>query len=376
MEIAIIGWYGTETIGDRAILAGIFNVLSRVYDVFTIRLGSIYPFYTERTVSEDMDFYKEISKNRLTELTIFNSRSPKELKQAISSSQIVMVGGGPLMDLAEMNMLEYAFLYATQKKKAKIIFGCGWGPLKDVNRIKQVGLLVQLSDATIFRDVISLRTCEEYIPNAMHKVKSSIDPACFACHFFKENAPQKKNDHVSINFRDVAIEGKQYSSKEIPDNIFINIVESVKQSTLLPIQLIPMHTFFIGGDDRVFLERIKTEINDPQVEVVHRPLSLCETMEQYYHAQMCVGMRFHSILLQTLLNGNNYIVDYTHPQKGKIMGLIGEFGMSDHYRTRYMSLYEGAPFEIKIEEKKVYTYSSEFVGQEIEKYVSVLKQYV
>lgn len=28
MKITIIGWYGTETIGDRAILAGLFSFLT------------------------------------------------------------------------------------------------------------------------------------------------------------------------------------------------------------------------------------------------------------------------------------------------------------------------------------------------------------
>ena len=28
MNICILGWYGTETIGDRAILAGIISLLS------------------------------------------------------------------------------------------------------------------------------------------------------------------------------------------------------------------------------------------------------------------------------------------------------------------------------------------------------------
>lgn len=57
MEITIIGWYGTETIGDRAILAGIISLLSKSISNLSIRLGSLYPFYSERTLYEDSDFF-------------------------------------------------------------------------------------------------------------------------------------------------------------------------------------------------------------------------------------------------------------------------------------------------------------------------------
>ncbi len=45
VKIAIIGWYGTETIGDRAILAGILSILNKAYGAYDVKLGSIYPFF-------------------------------------------------------------------------------------------------------------------------------------------------------------------------------------------------------------------------------------------------------------------------------------------------------------------------------------------
>lgn len=374
MEIAIIGWYGTETIGDRAILAGIFNILSKVYESFSISLGSLNPFYTRRTVLEDLSFYKKVSNERLYELNIFNSLDPHELKAAIRSCQVLMVGGGPLMDLGEMNMLEYAFLYATSKKKKKVIFGSGWGPLKDDYRIRQACLLVKLADFTIFRDSISLQECKKYIPVDDNKVKSSIDPACFACQYFLENALEKRNDHISVNFRDVSLEGKQYADRVIPDDIFVDLVVDIKNNVNLPIHLVPMHNFYIGGDDRIFLNKIEKLINDPQVSVIHRPLSLFETMEEYYHATMCVGMRFHSVLLQTLLNGNNFIVDYTDPNHGKIKGLINEFDMIDKYKPCYFSLYDDAPKKFDFYSTANYNYSATFVNNNSSIYCAILKQ--
>lgn len=44
-KICILGWYGTETIGDRAILDGIFILLDKVFCEYELYLGSLNPFF-------------------------------------------------------------------------------------------------------------------------------------------------------------------------------------------------------------------------------------------------------------------------------------------------------------------------------------------
>ncbi len=78
MKITIIGWYGTETIGDRAILAGLISFFDKSYVNFEIKLGSLYPFFSERTINEDYSFYKEIIRKDI-KIDLFNSKDSKEL---------------------------------------------------------------------------------------------------------------------------------------------------------------------------------------------------------------------------------------------------------------------------------------------------------
>ena len=49
-------------------------------------------------------------------------------------------------------------------------------------------------------------------------------------------------------------------------------------------------------------------------------------------------MRYHSVILQTLGNGRNYILDYTEPNKGKIQGFIKDIDKIDFYKERYINL--------------------------------------
>ena len=374
MEVTIVGWYGTETIGDRAILAGLIHVMADVFPSFNIRLGSLYPFFTERTLAEDIDYYRGISSQRLQLMTIFDSRCPRQLKSAIKQSDLLMVGGGPLMDLAEMSMLEYAFVYAKKHHVKSLLMGCGWGPLKDERIIQKAVRLIDIANYTVFRDSTSLEQCRQH--SDAQNVSSSIDPAFFACHHYKCHVKESpKRTHIAINFRDVALEGTHYAEKAIPENVFVDTIKGVTAQTDKIVYLVPMHYFAIGGDDRVILQKIEREINTKQVQTIHNPLGLRETMDMYYHAQMCIGMRFHSVVLQTMLNGNNYIVDYTDPLTGKIVGMIKQLNLEKDYEHRYYSLHsDKSVFQVNVNNIESYPYDIQMIEAYKQIYLDVLER--
>lgn len=375
MEVTIIGWYGTETIGDRAILAGIFRILSDSVGEFSIRLGSLYPFYSQRTVIEDKDFYKKAAKNPNFSIKIFDSRNPYELKGNIKKSDVIMVGGGPLMDLQEMSMLDYAFHIANSYKKKCVLMGCGWGPLKTEKAIEISKRLIQLSSLSIFRDDISKEQAIE--AGCMSSMYSLIDPAFIACGVFKDELAVSASNHIAVNFRDVTLEGDHYLKGDSIVDKYCDVLEQILNQSQLPIHLVPMHNFFIGGDDRIILNDIVRQIGSERISVIQTPLSLQETMSEYYNAAYCVGMRFHSILLQTVLNGKNYIVDYTDPQNGKIMGMLKKLNMQIAYKNRYYSLHND-------DEKPIVNLSSitkfklpeDLITSALEEYVRLFKQLI
>lgn len=376
MEITIIGWYGTETIGDRAILAGIFRILSQSIGKFSVRLGSLYPFYTQRTVSEDWEFYRIASKNAEFSIQIFDSRNPIELRKNIRRSDILMVGGGPLMDLQEMTMLDYAFYVACRYKKNTVLMGCGWGPLDTGKCIGIAKKLVDKASLVIFRDDISKQRairhgCEE------SKIKSILDPAFVACQVFLEEEEGRQEEYIAINFRDVELEGNHYISQRVPTNIFAGLVDDILKQSPLPVHLIPMHNFYIGGDDRIFLSKVAKAVSSDRVKVMQSPMSLQETMREYHRASYCVGMRFHSIVLQTALNGRNYIVDYTNPQNGKIIGMMKKIGMEETYKYRYYSLHSStdAP-SICLEKISSFHLPERYISDALDEYVVSVKQLI
>ena len=151
MKICILGWYGTETIGDGAILAGIFSLLNKKIENYQVLLGSLYPFYSKRMLSEDKELYKILLKKEL-EIEIFDSKDKLKIEKSINLADVVIIGGGPLMDLSELYMLKYAFQFAKKKNKKTMICGCGIGPLFNEEYQKCVIEIVKLSDSVILRD--------------------------------------------------------------------------------------------------------------------------------------------------------------------------------------------------------------------------------
>ncbi len=335
-KITIIGWYGTETMGDRAILAGLFDVFGRVWGSCEIFLGSLFPFFSQRTVADDRKFHEHCFDGKPFSLSIFNSRNIHELKTAIEHSDYVVLGGGPLMDLDELLMIEYALYLARNRHKRIFALGVGWGPLRRPEYIKSALKIVALADVCVVRDRISRERIRELAPDIAEKVVCSGDPSILAAELFRQKLSSSapgSGDAIVVNFRDCTGDYPQFD----PISEFCAIIRKLLEHQA-PILLVPMHTFAIGYDDRLILNEVAKRIDSDLVTVQNRVVDLSSVMETFRRAKFCVGTRFHSVVLQTILNGKNFVVDYTDPQFGKISGFFDLFGLAPAMSGRYISL--------------------------------------
>lgn len=374
MRITVLGWFGTETIGDRAIVAGLLNVLSSFDEALYLDWGSIFVPLTERSWSEDEAFFRKITQDKLKGCDVFYSCSRAELDAHIRKSDIIMIGGGPLIDAQVMYMFKYAFSYAKKRGIRTIVFGCGWGPLENPKYIKVSKEIIELADLTIFRDDISVQEyCKSLNGDCGRMPIGLVDPAFFAAQFYRKFVSSSSlSDSITINMRESFVtpsgSEKNFSYNDCIDVItgFLNAFPS------LPIRLIPMHTFHIGGDDRVISNKLAHIICNERVQVQNVPMSLEETMAVYYNSEACCGMRFHAVLLQTVLNGRNYIMDYTEAKKGKIVGLLSQLNLMSAYENRYVSCENIHSLEINNDINTVHI-TDEIIDSYKNKYIDSIK---
>lgn len=339
MIVSIIGWYGTETMGDRAILDGILLVLNKaIKENFEIKIGSLYPFYTERTLLEEKEIFKSSAPK--AKFRIFDNKDKKIRKKEIQSSDIVIVGGGPLMDLEELYIIEDCFRIAREKGALTFVMGCGVGPLKNQQYINVVRSIFELSTAISFRDSLSKKSANK-LYGEKYAFQCLGDPAVISIETYKssDNYRRKKESLqkcISINLR-------EYPQMEYGGANGISYKELTQFIEELACNydvayLIPMHTFFIGGDDRSILSEIAMDCNMKNVTVMQKPMNLYEMYENYSNATACVGMRYHSVVMQTILNGNNVILNYTDPKNGKIQGFINDIKANQFYLNRMVNM--------------------------------------
>lgn len=332
MNVCIIGWYGTETLGDRAILNGIVNLLDLKFGPCKKYLASLYPFYTERCLLED---YKNYNPN----IDIFDFKNTSDLRETIKKSDIVIMGGGPLMDIAEVSLIKKAFLLGRKYRKRNVLFGVGIGPLNSRIFLGFVKDILKLSDVSVFRDSNSYNLAKKINPNGKYIV--GFDPAVIS--IINHRIVGNKKNCLVLNLRTLTSEYKAGYGLQMKD--VIKLVD--KASEIYDyVEMVPMHTFFIGGDDRNLLNVLAKKCKSDNVIVDFKPLGLSEIYDVYINAKACIGMRYHSVVMQTLLNGNNYIIDYTDPITGKIQSFINDLNISEFYSDRYYSCVKDIEFRI------------------------------
>jgi polysaccharide pyruvyl transferase WcaK-like protein len=335
INICIIGWYGTETTGDRAILDGIFQIFGGLFGSYEVDLGSLYPMLTERTLLLDGNIYS--SNTSGLKLSFFDVRNKKDLITHLRKCDYCVLGGGPIMDIDELSIILFAFYTAKKAGKKTIVLGCGLGPLNKPANRNIAGKLFSFSDMIIFRDTGALRTAESlYGRRFAGKLYALCDPALVSLGKYLEKNPVRAGsvNTLAANFRTFPPE---YGEYQVTIKDFCSLVELASR-VYEQVLLIPMHTFFIGGDDRYFLTKLAFEVKKNNVHVQQKPLNLYETYSLFCNATACIGMRYHSVVFQTLLNGNNYILDYTDSKTGKIISFLEDIDKPGFYKDRYINL--------------------------------------
>jgi MoaA/NifB/PqqE/SkfB family radical SAM enzyme/polysaccharide pyruvyl transferase WcaK-like protein len=338
----IVGWYGTETAGDKAILWTIIkNLRSRLQPPDKIYLASLYPFISKWTVKE----------MALGEVEVVETFS-REFEQICDRVDEVVVGGGPLMDIEALNHMLYSFMRANKSRAVTRIEGCGIGPLVEPLYIKVVAQMMRLADVVTLRDAVSTERCVNEF--TLSDVQTIPDPATDYVEYLKSK-PELfnsvpilgKENNVSCFLREW---GRDYAgsrnSQEYVDLKFnfetelTKLVAAIAQAQDLEVHLLPMHTFQVGGDDRVLNRRLAKDLAnwlpESRVHFARSVVSPEEILQSMYSAKFNICMRFHSVLFAETLGVPYLAIDYT--EGGKIKAFLTAKGKLD----RLISLEEVA----------------------------------
>ncbi len=336
-SVLIVGWYGTETAGDKAILWSIADRLSkRKSPPETIYISSLYPFVTDWTL-------RELSLSNIKVVETYSG----EFEKCCKSVDEIVVGGGPLMDLNELNHILYASIEAKMRNKCVSVVGCGLGPLNVETYKRAVKEILRLSDYIELRDSKSGKYANT--ESLVSDVLVTKDPAVDFVRYYlggegRQNSCSKKSNVIACYLRDWdQTYAKGYTDAEfqaIKAKFECDVAKEIAEAAAAmgwDICLYPMHTFYIGGDDRIFnrkfakiLESRLLELDaDVSVMVANAPISPVEILSSMQASKFNICMRFHSVLFADQLDVPYIAIDYTNG--GKI-----EAYLTDHGREKNM----------------------------------------
>ena len=329
-RIFICGWYGTETLGDKAILAGIIVTLRAIHSPIEIVLISLHPYVSK------------ITKIQMPELKDVTIVTMEEAFANLHTADLLLFGGGPLMGLSELGYIDVLFDLAKCNNIPTATAACGVGPIRTAFYRRSITRILNNTELRIYRDHQSKHIAQSIGINVKEDFVSE-DPAfiwlnkSFATlknpgnrqHIVKYSAPT-----LLLALRDYP--WQQYGSHltESENQIIQRKYEQAIIDTCrllvfklpnLRILLFPMCTNHFGGDDRWFYRRLFNQAEHLHSHLdysfLNEELNPIDYVPAFLKSHASISMRFHSVVFSKALNLPTMAIDYTLG-KGKVANLV------------------------------------------------------
>jgi polysaccharide pyruvyl transferase WcaK-like protein/MoaA/NifB/PqqE/SkfB family radical SAM enzyme len=326
-QVLICGWYGTETLGDKAILGGVMHVILKTLGEVDFTLVSLFPYVSE------------MSRRQMDELEDCRIVSPQEGVLLAASMDLVVFGGGPLMAIDELADMEAIFRAAKIGGVPTMIAGCGVGPLGAKWYTDSLRDVLSLASLRIFRDEAS-RALAGKLGLDVSADLVAEDPAFTWLHGQRDRLQGRSpSDHkvLLLGLRDFpwSSYARHLSSAESQvaklryEQAVLQALENlVDQNPDLVIRPLPMCTNHYGDDDRWFYRRLfrgnARLVDRLDSSLLSAELTPVEYCEAFRSAHVTLAMRFHSMVFALGLDIPAVAIDYTLG-KGKVRALAERF---------------------------------------------------
>ena len=321
-RVLICGWYGTETLGDKAIVAGVIGAMRAHLGLETkFTIASLNPYVTEMT------------KSQMRELEDVEIVGLEQAASISATMDYVVFGGGPMMAIDPLAPMEVLFERARAAGVTTIAAGVGVGPLGRPWLNRSIGRILGLCDFRIYRDDKSrLNALGLGVPAEKDPVAE--DPAYTWLRDVPARDGSAKNGRVLLlglrdfPYRDYASDLSEKESLKIKQNyetVIVDVVqELVSKYPDLVVRPLPMCTNHFGSDDRWFYRRLFRKISAAGANLDYSLLGPEQAPLHYVaafqNADVVLAMRFHSLVFGTALGANCVAIDYTMG-RGKVRSL-------------------------------------------------------
>jgi polysaccharide pyruvyl transferase WcaK-like protein/MoaA/NifB/PqqE/SkfB family radical SAM enzyme len=328
-QVLICGWYGTETLGDKAILGGVISAIRQTLGLVDFTLVSLFPYVSE------------ISRRQMVEIRDCRIVTASKGVCMAGSMDLVVFGGGPLMAIDELADMEAIFRAASKRGVPTLIAGCGVGPLGSSWHNASIKSILSLASIRIYRDDrsrgiargLGIDTSNDSVAEdpaftwlrEKGSILSNTVPGSprvlllglrdFPCGSYARHLDNAECQVVRQHYEHGVLEALETLVEKNPD---------------LLIRPLPMCTHHLGGDDRWFYRRLfrgnSRLAKHLDISLLGAELSPFDYCEAFGSAHVILAMRFHSLVFALGLQVPAVAIDYTLGE-GKVQALAARFGV-------------------------------------------------
>lgn len=314
----IVGWWGSETVGDVAILGQLLRECSEVAPGAPVTLVS---------------FDRAVSRASLAELERQDVRLlgvGAAAGWAAVAARALVYGGGPLMESPSMLPWAIRARLARLGGARVMVYACGIGPVRTARVSRAVASLLRSATHVVLRDRASYEWDVELSREAGAVV--SFDPAFDYVRGIRSSTPPRRHDRLALVLRLPTtgyLDGldARRAGEAFLDTAAAAINELTKERALDLVGC-TMHTGFAESDDHAVYARLRTRLDAPErLVVAPGRQSVADVVRALEGAQAALTVRFHGMILALASETPFVAIDYARPA-GKVSAAAALAGRS------------------------------------------------
>jgi polysaccharide pyruvyl transferase WcaK-like protein len=361
-KVFIIGWYGLETSGDEAILYGIMKAFMEVLKKVHFTIYSSDPRWTNTVIQALKSFYK-----------INVVGAGLGFWKALLKSDLVIVGGGPILEDPIMLSWAKSIIFAKLLRKRIAIYGCSIGIAHSKAVKLAIRSMMELSDLILVRDLESGLRIKQF--GIQKNVAIIADPSILIKLDIEKKSPCLMAKEISKDLRvgiclrkltPLAMKAKKPSleltklSNDFAQTIS-SLIDCLIESKNAEVFLIPFQTHPYDDDREALIDvfhKVKHE-NKKRVRLLLKRLNAWELLSVIGKMDFLIGMRLHSIIFASIMKVPALGIELEN-KRGKIAAFLkqidqGSFVISfnDLSINKLLSLMENLMLERSLIEKKL-----------------------
>lgn len=318
--VAIMGWWGSETVGDVAILGQLLDECREVVPDAPLTVISFDTAITRRTLAD--------LKASQVELAAVGIRSA----WAMASSRCVIVGGGPLMESPSMPVWAWSARLARIAGARTLCYANGIGPVRTERTARAITAMARASMRLVLRDEASRAWLAARDPT-VHAVVA-FDPAFDFVRSRMGAAAPKRRMQLALALRTPPPSYLGEIDSGHATEAFLDIVaealNTLARTHAVPLIGVVMHDGEGDSDDHAVYARLRPRLARPELLTVQAGRhTLDDAIRTIAQSRAAFTVRFHGMIL-ALATGTPFIaVDYARPE-GKVSGATAMVGREEN----------------------------------------------